>query len=630
MGAFPYRCLPFWLLFACVFARPGFADPMTVVSVRTVASTDDAEQTSGGSVNTGSSDLDIGTTSWSGMRFRSIAIPRNATITKASLTFKAAGSNSSPSSTTFYGQAISSASAFSSSSYNLSSRSRTSASVSWSPIASWSNNVSYTTPDISPLIQEIVDRSDWSSGNHLVLLCNNPLTGQRSAETYDGEPSSAPLLHVEYTPFVRPVAPNLLLVLTSSSSPTTQELKREEWLKWWAYKVTRIAATTSQASFDAAAAVNDVAFVSETITSADLNTKLKNAALGVVTDEPALLDDFALSTTLGNTGASTFSLASNTHYITSPFSPGSLTLFTSPPPSMELAGTLAQEASVLGSFSSSAQGLITIEAGGILADSTRAAGRRVFVPWSAGSDYNLIGSNGQMLLRRSLEWAAGLQSWWKLDETSGSTAVDSGAHARSGVLNGTTFAAGTTPAKLATGLNLDGVSTYVSVPNHSTLQLRNALSVSGWIYLNSFGAGSDVDTVLRKGDAAPAAYQLCIMDGKVTLHLNEIDGTALGTFGSTTLTPGKWHHVAATWDGTTAYVYLDGYADSAGRAVSGMLPMDTRSLFIGGRIDGTDLVSGKIDDVRLYNYALTAAEIFNLGRINQPRGIRIIKWVESQ
>jgi hypothetical protein len=114
------------------------------------------------------------------------------------------------------------------------------------------------------------------------------------------------------------------------------------------------------------------------------------------------------------------------------------------------------------------------------------------------------------------------------------------------------------------------------------------------------------------------------------MHLNETDGTTAGTFGTTTLLTGKWYHVAATWDGTTSLVYLDGYADSSPRTVSGTLPLDTRSLYMGGRIDGTDLVTGKLDDVRLYNYALTAAEVFNLRRINQARGMRIIKWVETQ
>jgi hypothetical protein len=147
--------------------------------------------------------------------------------------------------------------------------------------------------------------------------------------------------------------------------------------------------------------------------------------------------------------------------------------------------------------------------------------------------------------------------------------------------------------------------------------------------LDAFGVDSDVDIVLRKGDTSPVPYQLCIEDRKVTLHLNETDATGAGTFGNTILTAARWYHVAATWDGTTAIVYVDGLADCSGRTVTGTLPLDTRTLFLGGR-SGTDLTDGTIDDVRLYNYALTPGEVLNLKRVNQPHGVRVIKWVETQ
>jgi hypothetical protein len=610
---------------------PCLADPFTTLNVRVSASADDAGQSSAGVVNIGNSGIHVGTMSWVGIRFKNITIPRNATIISAVLTFRSDGNYSTyPAACTMFAEASDNSAGFTTAASSISSRARTTASYSVPVIPAYTLNTDLPAGDVGAMIQEVVDRSGWNSGNSLSVIIRSDAAGQRGAFSYDGSTAYAPLLTIQYTPYPRPVAPNLLYVVTNVSSPTAQELKREEWLKWWAYKVTRIVSTDSQANFTAAAAANDVAFVPEQVTSADLNTKLKSAALGVVTDEPALLDDFGLSTILANTSASTFALPVNTHYITAPFSPGTVTLFSSTPPSLEPAAPLAPEAVTLGTFSSNVSGLVTMEAGGTLIDGTKAAGRRVFVPWSAGTDYNLINSNGQTMLRRSLEWAAGLQSWWKLDETSGSTAVDSGIHARNGTLNGTTFAAGTIPARLGNGLSLDGASTYVSVPNHATLQLTNALSISGWIYLNSFGNSSDVDIVLRKGDTAPAAYQLCIQDGKVTMHLNETDGTSAGTFGMTALSTGKWHHVAATWDGTTSLVYLDGYADSGPRAISGALPLDTRSLYMGGRINVTDLVSGKLDDVRLYNYALTAAEVFNLRRINQARGMRIVKWVETQ
>jgi hypothetical protein len=52
------------------------------------------------------------------------------------------------------------------------------------------------TPDIAPIIQEIVNRPGWSSGNSLVIIVSG--TGERVAESYRGDPAGAPLLHVEY------------------------------------------------------------------------------------------------------------------------------------------------------------------------------------------------------------------------------------------------------------------------------------------------------------------------------------------------------------------------------------------------------------------------------------------------
>jgi hypothetical protein len=52
------------------------------------------------------------------------------------------------------------------------------------------------TPDISSIIQEIVTRLGWSSGNSLVVIITG--TGERTAESYDGDSAGAPLLYVEY------------------------------------------------------------------------------------------------------------------------------------------------------------------------------------------------------------------------------------------------------------------------------------------------------------------------------------------------------------------------------------------------------------------------------------------------
>ena len=72
--------------------------------------------------------------------------------------------------------------------------------MTWSPVP-WTTvgeaGADQRTPDLSSVIQEIVDRPGWSSGNSLVVIITG--TGKRVAESYNGDQNGAPLLHVEYS-----------------------------------------------------------------------------------------------------------------------------------------------------------------------------------------------------------------------------------------------------------------------------------------------------------------------------------------------------------------------------------------------------------------------------------------------
>ncbi len=74
------------------------------------------------------------------------------------------------------------------------------AAVPWSPVA-WTTrgeaDPDQRTPNIASVIQEVVNRPGWASGNSLVVIITG--TGKRTAESYNGDPAGAPLLHVEYT-----------------------------------------------------------------------------------------------------------------------------------------------------------------------------------------------------------------------------------------------------------------------------------------------------------------------------------------------------------------------------------------------------------------------------------------------
>jgi hypothetical protein len=174
-----------------------------VLDVRVSGSTDDAEEKASGGMRLSSSDLELvydGGDQTVGMRFNAVTIPRGATITNAAIQFQADEIHSVTTSLTLHGQATDNAATFAGGTGNISSRATTTASVPWSP-AHWTvkgeAGPAQLTPDIAGIIQEIVNRPGWSSGNSLVIIITG--TGERAAEAYDGVPAAAPLLHVEYS-----------------------------------------------------------------------------------------------------------------------------------------------------------------------------------------------------------------------------------------------------------------------------------------------------------------------------------------------------------------------------------------------------------------------------------------------
>jgi len=196
-------------------------------------SSDDAEEAvATGSMNTTSSDLELGTDGttgqWVGMRFNNISIPKGAIVLSAFIEFEVDELDTEPTSILLQGQAAPNPSAFSSLKNNISERPRTIASVPWNEIPAWTvANAKWQTPDLSAIVQEILDQPDWGAGNSIVIIASG--TGQRTAESYDGEPAAAPKLVISYTtgetptPTLTPLptfTPTATLTSTITPTPT--------------------------------------------------------------------------------------------------------------------------------------------------------------------------------------------------------------------------------------------------------------------------------------------------------------------------------------------------------------------------------------------------------------------------
>ena len=181
----------------------GAGGEVTTVEVRVTASSDDAEEGASGSMYLNSSDLELvysGGDQTVGMRFNGVGIPQGAAIVNAYVQFQVDEKTSVATLLTIQGEDIDNTATFISSAGNISSRTRTAAAVPWSPVP-WTTvgeaGPDQRTPDMASVIQEIVNRPGWSDGNALVVIITG--TGERVAESYNGDPAGAPLLHVEYT-----------------------------------------------------------------------------------------------------------------------------------------------------------------------------------------------------------------------------------------------------------------------------------------------------------------------------------------------------------------------------------------------------------------------------------------------
>jgi hypothetical protein len=178
------------------------SNTVTTLEVRVASNSDDAEESASGEMYLTSSDLELtfdGSDQTVGMRFNVIGIPQGAQIMNAYIQFQVDEISSDTTSLTIQGEAHDDAPTFNTVSGDISSRVRTAASEPWMPVP-WimvgESGPDQQTPDISSVIQEIVDRSGWTSGNSVAIIITG--TGERVAESYNGTAAGAPLLHVEY------------------------------------------------------------------------------------------------------------------------------------------------------------------------------------------------------------------------------------------------------------------------------------------------------------------------------------------------------------------------------------------------------------------------------------------------
>ncbi len=197
----------------------------------------------------------------------------------------------------------------------------------------------------------------------------------------------------------------------------------------------------------------------------------------------------------------------------------------------------------------------------------------------------------------------GLAAAYSFNENTGTSAGDNSGNGNGGTLSGATW---TASGKFGSALSFNGTSNIVNVADSSTLDLTSAMTLEAWVYPTALASWR---TVLFKENASTHVYVLYANKNvAVPATYALIDGDMYTVPGSSALPLNTWSHLASTYDGSALRVYVNGTQVASG-TVTGSIEASTGSLRIGGNSIWSEYFSGRIDEVRIYNRALSAAQI---------------------
>jgi hypothetical protein len=203
----------------------------------------------------------------------------------------------------------------------------------------------------------------------------------------------------------------------------------------------------------------------------------------------------------------------------------------------------------------------------------------------------------------------GLVAAYSFDDASGTTAADSSGRGNNGVIAGASWAAA---GRFGSALSFDGTGSRVDLPALGTFY-KTAFTYEAWVYKGSSKLDAAVvGTWTPSGQGGPMLWVDHVV-GDYYLTLNQ---GGLSTYLDSGRKPlvGQWQHVAVTYDGSTARIYVDG-TEVASKAFSGNVG-DSNVWRIGAYgASPAGFFDGLIDEVRIYKQALTASQIqTDLGR----------------
>ncbi len=218
-----------------------------------------------------------------------------------------------------------------------------------------------------------------------------------------------------------------------------------------------------------------------------------------------------------------------------------------------------------------------------------------------------------------------LMAHWKFDEGTGAQALNAVTTLITGTLTNSPVYTTSIPSHIQSddvfALSFDGTDDYVAIPDHPSLNFTSTLkfSLSAWVHSNLSVPQENGAAIIAKGFGHSEQYALVVADGRLRFFVRNAAGTDVTSIqsGNSFTSADGWVHVAAIFDASQNLMklYLNGEEAASGAPPASLFDTD-HLVSIGSRQSGSgayDLnFSGEIDDVRIYQRALSDDEVYSL------------------
>jgi hypothetical protein len=197
---------------------------------------------------------------------------------------------------------------------------------------------------------------------------------------------------------------------------------------------------------------------------------------------------------------------------------------------------------------------------------------------------------------------SGLVSAYSFNEGSGTVVNDVSGNGNNGAVSNTAWSAS---GRYGGALSFNGSSSRVNIPDSASLDLTTGMTIEAWVQPTTL---SGWRTILMKEQSAGLVYGLYANSDTNRPSAHVYISSESDTRGTAQLAVNTWTHLAATYDGSMLRIFVNG-AQVSTRSLGGNILTSTSALRIGGNSIWGEYFAGLIDEVRIYNRALTAAEI---------------------